>query len=147
MAFDARSRERLEQLGRQLPQPLPRPDAGSAPATAPTGQSGRSHRLETETDPQALFRELMQASPDGTVPPHLLQRLRELEQQKPPPNGQTPFTGPASASTTASASGSGSGSGSKRVSAPSARDRGRTGQDQDPLYVSFEQMLLEDENL
>lgn len=135
MAFDARSRERLEQLGRQLPQPLPRPDAGSAPATPPTGQSGRSHRLETETDPQALFRELMQASPDGTVPPHLLQRLRELEQQKPPPNGQTPFTGPASAS------------GSKRVSAPSARDRGRTGQDQDPLYVSFEQMLLEDENL
>lgn len=145
MAFDARSRERLEQLGRQLPQPLPRPDAGSAPATPPTGQSGRSHRLETETDPQALFRELMQASPDGTVPPHLLQRLRELEHQKPPPNGQTPFTGPASASTTASVSVSASAS--KRVSAPSARDRARAGQAQDQLYVSFEQMLLEDENL
>jgi hypothetical protein len=35
--------------------------------------------VETETDPQALFRELMQVSPDGTVPPHLMDRLRQAE--------------------------------------------------------------------
>jgi hypothetical protein len=35
--------------------------------------------VETETDPQALFRELMQVSPDGSVPPHLLDRLRQAE--------------------------------------------------------------------
>jgi hypothetical protein len=140
VAFDARSRERLEQLGRQLPQPLPQPDAGSARAGSSKGQGGRSHRLETETDPQALFRELMQASPDGTVPPHLLQRLRDVEQQKLPLNGQGPFA------TTASAPAS-SKTAPKRVSSPSTRDRARPSRDQDPLYVSFEQMLLEDENL
>jgi hypothetical protein len=139
VAFDARSRERLEQLGRQLPQPLPQPAAASAPASSSKGQSGKTHRLETETDPQALFRELMQASPDGTVPPHLLQRLRELEQQKPPLHGQMSLPSPASASA--------AGSAAKRVSAPSARDRARPSHEQDPLYVSFEQMLLEDENL
>ncbi len=144
MAFDARSRERLEQLGRQLPQPLPQPDAGSTRAGSSKGQGGRSHRLETETDPQALFRELMQASPDGTVPPHLLQRLRDVEQQKPPLNGQGPFATTASASAPASSK-----TAPKRVSSPSTRDRDRArpSRDQDPLYVSFEQMLLEDENL
>ena len=142
MAFDARSRERLEQLGRQLPQPLPQPDAGSTRAGSSKGQGGRSHRLETETDPQALFRELMQASPDGTVPPHLLQRLRDVEQQKPPLNGQGPFATTASASAPASSK-----TAPKRLSSPSTRDRARPSRDQDPLYVSFEQMLLEDENL
>jgi hypothetical protein len=35
--------------------------------------------VETETDPQALFHALMQVSPDGTVPPHLMDRLRQAE--------------------------------------------------------------------
>lgn len=75
MSFDARSLERLQQLGRSLPKPLPKPE--SADAAAPTSQ--KRHRVETETDPQALFRELMQVSPDGSVPPHLLDRLRQAE--------------------------------------------------------------------
>ena len=75
MSFDARSLERLQQLGRSLPQPLPT----SEPTPAPTPASAQRHRVETETDPQALFRELMQVSPDGTVPPHLMDRLRQAE--------------------------------------------------------------------
>jgi hypothetical protein len=75
MSFDARSLERLQQLGRSLPKPLPKPE--SADAAAPASQ--KRHRVETETDPQALFRELMQVSPDGIVPPHLLDRLRQAE--------------------------------------------------------------------
>ena len=75
MSFDARSLERLQQLGRSLPKPLPKPE--SADAAAPASQ--KRHRVETETDPQALFRELMQVSPDGSVPPHLLDRLRQAE--------------------------------------------------------------------
>lgn len=75
MSFDARSLERLQALGRQLPQPLPQPEA---PAAQPPA-SARRHRVETETDPQALFRELMQVSADGTVPPHLMERLRQAE--------------------------------------------------------------------
>ncbi|MFM8524071.1 MAG: hypothetical protein ACKOCM_00360 [Cyanobacteriota bacterium] len=76
MSCDARSLERLQALGRQLPQPLPRPD--STAAAAPRSQP-RLHAIERESDPDQLFRELMQASPDGTVPPHLLERLRDLE--------------------------------------------------------------------
>ena len=38
--------------------------------------------METEEDPEALFRELMKISPDGSVPPHLLERLRDLEQSR-----------------------------------------------------------------
>ncbi|MFM2172136.1 MAG: hypothetical protein RLZZ54_63 [Cyanobacteriota bacterium] len=75
MSFDARSLERLQQLGRSLPKPLPKPETAAAAAPA----SQKRHRVETETDPQALFRELMQVSPDGRVPPHLLDRLRQAE--------------------------------------------------------------------
>ena len=75
MSFDARSLERLQQLGRSLPKPLPKPETETASPPA----SQKRHRVETETDPQALFRELMQVSPDGSVPPHLMDRLRQAE--------------------------------------------------------------------
>ena len=77
MAIDPRSRERLEALGRRLPQALPSPQ----PPTAKPDQR-RRHPVETEEDPAQLFRELMGASPDGTVPDHLLQRLRDLERPR-----------------------------------------------------------------
>ena len=131
MGLDARSRQRLEQLGRQLPKPLPQPETGAPRPKPSADRGGRSHRLETETDPQVLFHELMQASPDGNVPPHLLQRLRELEHTAPvisQPSPSTPSTKPA-------------------VSAKAGTARMAQGREHDPLYVSFEQMLLEDESL
>jgi len=82
MAFDPRSRERLEALGRRLPEPLPPPPAAAAPSAG-----RRLHAIETEDDPAQLFRELIRASPDGTVPDHLLQRLRDLEQPPSRPQG------------------------------------------------------------
>ena len=79
MSFDPRSLERLRELGRQLPRPLPTPDASS---TAEPRASKRRHRIETEDNPQALFQELMQVSPDGTVPPHLMARLKDAEAKR-----------------------------------------------------------------
>jgi hypothetical protein len=76
MSLDPRSRERLEALGRRLPQPLPSPAPAPKPASA---ADAPRHRVEIEEEPEQLFRELMAASPDGSVPPHLLERLRELE--------------------------------------------------------------------
>ena len=76
MSFDARSRERLEALGRQLPKPLPLPEPARPRPDAPR------HAVEIEQDPEQLFRELMAASADGSVPPHLMDRLRELEQAR-----------------------------------------------------------------
>ena len=84
MSFDARSRERLEALGRTLPQTLPLPPKPASPP--PAGRKADTaprHRVEIEENPEDLFRALMEASADGSVPPHLLERLRELEVAQP----------------------------------------------------------------
>ena len=74
MSFDPRSLERLRELGRQLPARLPEPEK---PALAPKASQVR-HRVETERNPEELFRELMKASQDGTVPEHLMDRLKTV---------------------------------------------------------------------
>ena len=131
MSFDARSLERLQQLGRSLPQPLPKPTPKASP-DAPPGQ--RLHPVETEQNPEALFRELMTVSPDGSVPPHLLERLRDLE---------------ASRRDAAAASRNTAKPRSSAAQPPSpAGIRARSGAqnpDADNLYVAFQQLLLEDE--
>jgi hypothetical protein len=149
MSFDARSREQLAALGRQLPQKLPPPSpAAPIPQGDPASQ-GR-HPLELERNPQQLFRELMQASADGTVPPHLLDRLRQLEsdakstalaQANDSPAGTPPggTAAPAGASRQRSSKGSrprlGQGpKGPRRVEGADAE-----------LYISFQQLLLEDD--
>jgi len=135
MSFDARSRERLEALGRRLPQPLPTPTPLQQAKTKATDQR---HRVELEDDPEALFRELMQVSPDGTVPPHLMDRLRELEarRQIPAPNTSrsTPSPAPSKDRTRPS--------GANTVGRADARTAGEHGD----LYTAFQQLLLEDED-
>lgn len=141
MSFDPRSLERLRQLGRSLPQPLPAPDP---PAAAPPDFDKTSrprHRLETETDPEALFHELMRASADGSAPPHLLERLRQLEAQR-AGSRQTESRQAESQQAVA---------GSPPVAASGSRRerRGRLGRnaEQDELYTQFQQLLLEDDEI
>jgi hypothetical protein len=106
MSFDARSRERLEALGRTLPQKLPLPAAPeSRPPLAGTKKTDTAprHRLEIEQNPNELFRALIEASSDGSVPSHLLDRLRSLEtplssQANPLTAGALPLGAPASSS-------------------------------------------------
>jgi hypothetical protein len=80
--------------------------------------------VEVEENPEALFRELMQVSPDGSVPPHLIERLKQLEARRQP-----------------------------AAQAPSQPSPGRSGPrrgpgpDHDDLYTAFQQLLLEDESL
>jgi hypothetical protein len=135
MSFDARSRERLEALGRRLPQPLPTP---TPPQQAKTKATDQRHRVELEDDPEALFRELMQVSPDGTVPPHLMDRLRELEArrqiQAPNTSRSTPSPAPSRDRTRPS--------GANTVGRADARTAGEHGD----LYTAFQQLLLEDED-
>ncbi len=129
MSFDAHSRERLEALGRTLPQPLPQPQpaAGSSPRA-----TEKRHRVEVEENPEALFRELMQVSPDGSVPPHLIERLKQLEARQ-QPAAQAPAKG--------------------RAQVPAKPSPGRdgarrgAGPDHGDLYTAFQQLLLEDESL
>ncbi|MDM7935938.1 MAG: hypothetical protein QUV06_00540 [Cyanobium sp. CZS 48M] len=138
MSFDAHSLERLRQLGRQLPQPLPAP---AVPASAQPRASEQRHPVELERDPEQLFRELMQVSPDGSVPPHLMERLRGLEasriaqqvSERRAPAGQTPS--PASQPSRRSGPG--------RSTTPRADPR--LAAEHADLYTAFHSLLLEDE--
>lgn len=145
MTLDARSKERLEALGRTLPSKLPAPISPSQTQSGPASTSGARgktreaarHRLEQEEDPAALFRALMKASPDGTVPPHLLERLRELEaSRRQAPVGETPAPETARGKT---------GSSSQGANRAGRRGGSRVPADQD-LYTAFSQLLLEEED-
>ncbi len=79
MSFNPHSIERLRELGRQLPKPLP---LQASPSKDKPQEREQLHKIETETDPDALFHELMKASEDGTIPPHLVARLKEAEESQ-----------------------------------------------------------------
>jgi hypothetical protein len=149
MPLDPRSRERLEALGRTLPQPLPAPE----PPRPSRAADAPRHAVETEEDPEQLFRELMAASTDGSVPPHLLDRLRQLEKQRQrsrPAIASQPVS-PAAAAAAGQAVASQPAT-ARRRSGP-AQKPGRSGRaaapgsEEDELYTAFAQLLLEDEEL
>ena len=78
MTFDSHSLERLKELGRKLPKKISNPQSNELKNLKET-KNQKLHPVETETNPEQLFRELMEISPDGNVPPHLLERLKKLE--------------------------------------------------------------------
>ena len=75
MTFDSHSLERLKELGRKLPKEVSKPQSKNQNESKKTNL----HPVEIETNPEQLFRELMKISPDGNVPPHLLERLKKVE--------------------------------------------------------------------
>ena len=138
MSFDPRSLERLRELGRQLPARLPEPEK----PLAATKASQVFHRVETEKNPEELFRELMKVSQDGTVPEHLMARLKQLEAQRKPTAQPSPFSSTidiqALAAPTRSQPGPGKNTQPKRPKVD-------PGSEEESLYVAFGQLLLEDE--
>ena len=78
MSFDSHSLERLKELGRKLPKEISKPQSNELKYQKETKKQNL-HPAEIETNPEQLFRELMKISPDGNVPPHLLERLKKLE--------------------------------------------------------------------
>ncbi|MCP4973924.1 MAG: hypothetical protein AB8A46_04075 [Prochlorococcus sp.] len=143
MSFDPHSLERLRELGRQLPKPLSSPEK---PAQKETRASEQRHRVETEEDPQALFRELMQVSPDGNVPTHLMARLKDVEdtqkkQQRQDASNQISSRNEESLPSTPASTKAGKG----KSTLPQRR-RLAAGSEEESLYVAFGQLLLEDED-
>ena len=150
MALDPRSRERLEALGRRLPQPLPAPEP--RPGRKPPESSAPRHPVEIEENPEQLFRELMAASADGTVPPHLLERLQQLEQARAARRSAMPAA--ATGSTLSSGASSPAGGLARSGGGKEPRAKGRAGalrsqptSEEATLYSAFAQLLLEDEEL
>ena len=80
MSFNSRDLERLKQIGRALPKEIT--TATPIKSKKPTKESIK-HPIEKETNPENLFKEIVKASPDGSVPPHILARLKELESKEP----------------------------------------------------------------
>tara|TARA_Y100001968_G_scaffold301887_1_gene314627 strand:- start:188 stop:553 length:366 start_codon:yes stop_codon:yes gene_type:complete len=78
MTFDSLSLERLKKLGRKLPKEISKPQSIESKKSKLTKRQ-KLHQVEIENNPEQLFRELMEISPDGNVPPHLLERLKKLE--------------------------------------------------------------------
>tara|TARA_B100000214_G_scaffold281440_1_gene211073 strand:+ start:435 stop:800 length:366 start_codon:yes stop_codon:yes gene_type:complete len=119
MTFDTNSLERLNQLRRKLPEKISKPQSNDLRNQNETKEQ-KLHPVEIETNPEQLFRELMEISPDGNVPPHLLERLKKLESN--------------SAKITCNAD-------------PNIIENSKDHFIEDPrnLYAQFQQFLLEDE--
>ena len=139
MSFDPRSLERLKQLGRSLPEPIAPPQQTT---NRPLKATEKRHRIETEDNPERLFQELMKASSDGTVPEHLMARLKDAErhaatQDKAKATAQTP---PSSQTLSRQPLRGGQG----KTTRPS-RPKVAAGSEEESLYVAFGQLLLEDD--
>ena len=139
MSFDPRSLERLKELGRSLPEPIAPPQQ---PTDRPLKATEKRHRIETEDNPERLFQELMKASSDGTVPEHLMARLKDAErhiatQNKMKANAQTL---PSSQTLSRQPLRGGQG----KTTRPS-RPNVAAGSEEESLYVAFGQLLLEDD--
>jgi len=78
MTFDNHSLERLKELGRKLPKEISKSQSNEL-INQKKAKDQTLHPVEIETNPEQLFRELMDISPDGNVPPHLLERLKTIE--------------------------------------------------------------------
>ncbi|EAU73615.1 hypothetical protein [Synechococcus sp. RS9916] len=151
MSFDPRSMERLRQLGRQLPEPLAKPEPKAESRAKATH---KRHRVETEENPQALFHELMTVSADGTVPEHLMARLKQAEQKaEDERRRQATNRSPAGGSATTPAPSTGAGP----LPSPPGRQQGKgkntqprrikvaPGSEEESMYVAFGQLFLEDD--
>ena len=136
MSFDSHSLDRLRELGRQLPQRLPDPNP-----TEVVKPSQRRHKVETEDDPEALFRELMKVSEDGSVPEHLMERLKQLEAKR-RPTQQTPINDSLPSFDSPNAS---TGVVRKGKTILPKRPNVSPGSEEESLYVAFGQLLLEDD--
>ena len=139
MSFNPRSLERLKELGRSLPEPIAPPQQ---PTDRPLKATEKRHRIETEDNPERLFQELMKASSDGTVPEHLMARLKDAErhiatQNKMKANAQTL---PSSQTLSRQPLRGGQG----KTTRPT-RPNVAAGSEEESLYVAFGQLLLEDD--
>ncbi len=126
MTFDSRSIQHLRELGRQLPKELPEPNPKNNPKNT---KNKKCHPIETEENPQVLFQELMNASPDGNVPSHLIERLRGIEQKERNQNNSLKNI-----------------PSKDLTSQPTKKQQPRKESEEDILYTLFDRFLLEDED-
>ena len=79
MNFNSKSRDYLNKLSKQLGKEDSQTNQFKEKKKKKKTIAHKLHPIETEEDPERLFQELMKASPDGTVPKHLMDRLKSIE--------------------------------------------------------------------
>lgn len=129
MSFDSHSLDRLRELGRKLPQKLQKSE------TTPIKESIQQlnlHQVETEENPQQLFHSLMDISPNGSVPSHLVARLKEVETKELSKNNQAVFKDSTK---------------NKQISSNETLiNDSKSIDEENSLYTSFKSLLLEEED-
>ena len=123
MSFDPHSLERLRELGRQLPKEISKTKPSKSKDSTPH-KNKHLHPVEVEENPQQLFRDLMDISHDGSVPHHLMDRLKKLESNELELNSSKPNDTDLSIS---------------------SKSKKQTNNDCLNLYTAFNQLLLEDD--
>jgi type IV secretory pathway VirB10-like protein len=141
MSFDPRSLERLKELGRSLPEPIAPPQQNKG---RPVKATEKRHRIETEDNPERLFQELMKASSDGTVPEHLMARLKEAERHVATQNKAKAKSQAQALTSSQPLSRQPLRGGQGKTTRPS-RPKVAAGSEEESLYVAFGQLLLEDD--
>ena len=139
MSFDPQDLRRLSELGRQLPERLPTPDI-HIKEKHQSKNTEQLHPVETEDNPEALFHELMKASPDGSVPPHLLKRLQQVETKQLNQEERIPNHSQNNKKDTFQASNL-----DQQETFASKRSRPKSNSQEESLYLIFRESLLEDE--
>ena len=80
MNFHKKDIERLRSLRRELPQKIPQnPVNNSQNERIQNGNKNKEPKVEKT--PEDLFRELIEISPDGNIPKHLILELKKAEEK------------------------------------------------------------------
>ena len=130
MVFDSRSLDRLKQLRREMPKDT-QGELNRNPNNKPITKS-TLHKVETTNDPSDLFHSIMDISPDGNVPSHMVSRLKDLETND--------FS-----STQHNLTDKSSNIKQAKTNSRSYRTKVEANTEQDDLYISFNSLLLEED--
>tara|TARA_Y100001968_G_scaffold333713_2_gene398621 strand:- start:608 stop:1000 length:393 start_codon:yes stop_codon:yes gene_type:complete len=79
MVLNSENIDRLNKIRRQLPKTI---EAAEESGAQNFNEKKKKHKIETEDNPEILFHALMDASCDGSIPSHLINRLQQLENKE-----------------------------------------------------------------
>ncbi|WP_320664535.1 hypothetical protein [Prochlorococcus sp. MIT 1223] len=75
MSFNSDDLKKLKELVKKLPNELDKPLSKSE-CNLP---ESRQYKFETDDDPDNIFHSIIDASTDGSIPSHLIDRIKEAE--------------------------------------------------------------------
>ena len=128
MTLDSESIQRLKELGRKLPKKI---ETSNGPLNSKPIEKQKKHKIETEENPDALFHSLMEVSPDGSIPSHLINRLKQLETKESIKQDKSLRQV--------------SGQSNKSAKTTSQKKPLNESKQNDDLYLTFKNLLLEEE--